>query len=78
MREKELRLLLTFDTTEAAIALEAMCGRMGLPGRLIPVPRAITANCGMAWSAPKDSEADILSAAEQNGVRIAGVYYMIL
>ena len=78
MREKELRLLLTFDTTEAAIATEAMCARLGLPGRLIPVPRAITANCGMAWSAPKDSEADILSAAEHNGVRIAEVYYMIL
>ena len=78
MREKELRLLLTFDTTEAAIALEAMCGRLGLQGRLIPVPRAITANCGMAWSAPKDSEAEILSTAEKNGIRIAGVYYMFI
>ncbi len=78
MREKELRLLLTFDTTEAAIALEALCSRLDLSGRLIPVPRAITANCGMAWSAPKDSEAEILSAAEQNAIRIAGVYYMML
>ena len=78
MREKELRLLFTFDTTEAAIAMEAMCGRMGLPGRLIPVPRAITANCGMAWSAPKDREAEISDAAEQNGIRIAGTYFMIL
>ena len=49
-----------------------------VPGRLIPVPRVITANCGMAWSAPKDREAEISDAAEQNGIRIAGTYFMIL
>ena len=53
MREKEEKLISTFHTTSAAIAMEKHCKANGLPGRLIPVPRSITSDCGMAWAAPK-------------------------
>ena len=53
MREKEEKLIITFHTTSAAIAMEKHCKANGLPGRLIPVPRSITSDCGMAWAAPK-------------------------
>ena len=49
MREKKLWLVITFHTTAAAIAMEKLCRAKGLPGRLIPVPRELTADCGMAW-----------------------------
>ena len=52
MREKKLWLIITFHTTTAAMAMEAMCAAKNLPGRLIPVPREITAGCGMSWRAP--------------------------
>ena len=39
MREKKLWLIITFHTTTAAMAMEAMCAAKDLPGRLIPVPR---------------------------------------
>lgn len=42
-------LVATFPTTTAAITMERLCGQLGLPGRLIPVPRSISASCGMAW-----------------------------
>lgn len=29
--------------------MEKQCGLNGIPGRLIPVPREITAGCGLAW-----------------------------
>ena len=29
--------------------MERICKANGIPGRLIPVPRSITADCGMAW-----------------------------
>ena len=51
MREKKLWLIITFHTTTAAMAMEAMCAAKNLPGRLIPVPREITAGCGMSWRA---------------------------
>lgn len=51
---QKLRLLVTFHTTSGAIAMEKRCKAQGIPGRLIPVPRSITADCGMAWRAELD------------------------
>jgi hypothetical protein len=50
LRPKENRLVVTFRTTTDAFAFEAAGQKSGLAGRLIPVPRAITAGCGLAWS----------------------------
>lgn len=52
MRKKELRLVITFHTTAEAMAAERFCKEQGIPGRLIPVPRQLSAGCGLAWSAP--------------------------
>ena len=38
MREKELRLVVTFHTTADAMAMEKACREHDVPGRLIPVP----------------------------------------
>lgn len=46
MRKKEERFVVTFATTTGAMAMERACRTAGLPGRLIPVPRSITAG---AW-----------------------------
>lgn len=49
MREKKNYMVLTFRTTTEAMAMEKKCGEHRIPGRLIPVPREITAGCGLAW-----------------------------
>ena len=54
MRRKEDRLLVTFFTTAEAMAMEQACRREQIPGRLIPLPRQISAGCGFVWSAPPD------------------------
>ena len=59
MRKKEERFVVTFATTTGAMAMERACQAAGLPGRLIPVPRSITAGCGMCWSAPPSARADL-------------------
>lgn len=51
MRKKELKLVVTFHTTADAMAMEQTCKAQGIPGRLIPVPRSISAGCGLAWCA---------------------------
>ena len=48
MRERIFWLVVTFHTTAAAMAMEALCKEQSLPGRLIPTPRELTADCGMA------------------------------
>lgn len=51
MREKKLQLVVTFHTTADAMAMEQACKERQAQGRLIPVPRAISAGCGLAWCA---------------------------
>ena len=43
-------LVLTFDTTAAAMEAERVCTERGIPGRLFPVPRQLTSDCGIAWA----------------------------
>ena len=49
MRPKELQCIVTFQTTTEAMAFEEVAQKAGFNGRLIPVPRDITAGCGLAW-----------------------------
>ena len=51
MRKKELKRVVTFHTKAAAMAMEKACKENGVPGRIIPVPRAISAGCGLSWCA---------------------------
>ena len=62
MRVKRPKLIVTFHTTTAAMGMELACGNAGLPGRLIPVPREITAGCGLSWKA-RPEEKDLLISA---------------
>ena len=49
MREKKKYVVLSFHSTTEAMSFEKQCIRSGIPGRLIPIPREITAGCGLAW-----------------------------
>lgn len=76
--KKTLRTVMTFYTTTAALALERRCVADGVPGRLIPVPAVITADCGMCWSAPAAERSAVLTAAAAEGIQWQGVYEMLL
>lgn len=68
MRQKPPRLILTFETTTMALKMEKICHAAGAPGRLIPVPREITAGCGLAWLAAPEEREIVLSAMQDGGV----------
>ncbi len=78
MRMKQLRLIVTFHTTTAAIAMEKVCAERDVPGRLIPVPRDITAGCGMAWSAPPDARDAVEKTAREAGIETDGWYELMV
>ena len=78
MREKKPVLVVTFDTTAAAMEAERRCQELGLPGRIIPVPREITAGCGLAWKAPPDAEAQIRAAFQAEGLPWAAMEVLML
>ena len=74
MRKKEERFVVTFATTTGAMAMERACQAAGLPGRLIPVPREITAGCGLAWKAAVEQEEAVTAALKGAGIKYSGVY----
>lgn len=56
MRKQEEKLIITFRTTADAIGAEQLCRLAGLPGRMIPVPRELSAGCGLAWCTAPEQE----------------------
>lgn len=65
MRKKELKIVVTFHTTAEAMAMEKACLKKEVTGRLIPVPRSITAGCGLAWASPLEEEKKIKNVLEE-------------
>ncbi len=49
MRIKRPYIVLSFHTTLEAMEWEKHCLASRIPGRLIPLPREISAGCGLAW-----------------------------
>ena len=78
MRQKSERCVITFPTTTAAMEMESACRAAGLPGRLIPVPRSITAGCGLCWAAPPESRAELEELVMAKGVQIDGIYAVLM
>ncbi len=77
-REKALKAVYTFHTTTEAMKME-QCARVnGIPGRLIPVPRQISAGCGMAWAAPAEAKARTDEQICLSGVEVEGFYELLL
>ena len=69
MRKKELKLVVTFHTTAEAMAMEKACKEHNAPGRLIPVPRAISAGCGLSWCADLADREEIQAVMAQVGIQ---------
>lgn len=77
MRKKELKLIVTFHTTADAMAMEKACREDNIPGRLIPVPREISAGCGLAWCALPDQRENILLVMEKKGIEQENLHEII-
>lgn len=56
MRKKVITTVVTFSTTTAAMKMEKTAKEAEFPGRLIPIPSEISAQCGLAWKCVEQSE----------------------
>ncbi len=78
MIKKQERLVITFYTTTAAMAMENICKVSGADGRIIPVPSSITADCGLAWCAKNESEDALLDLMVQYSITPQGIYHCLV
>ena len=77
-RDRIKRVVFTFHTTTMAMKMEQESRRAGRLGRLIPVPRQISAGCGMAWSAPVEDRKDLELLIRARGIEAEGIHELLL
>jgi len=78
MRERSEKCVVTFRTTAGAMAMEAACGAEGIPGRLIPVPRSVSAGCGLCWAAPPERREALEELVMKKRLDVDGIYAIII
>ncbi len=78
MRDKVLKLVVAFEETTNAIEAEQYFQEHEIEGRMIPLPGAISAGCGLAWAAPL-KERELIEKQMQEGIiRAEGIYEIFL
>ena len=69
MRAKEPKIVVTFVNTTDAMKMEAVCEERKVQGRMIPVPKIISAGCGLAWCSAPEAEDVIREVLKSAGIR---------
>jgi len=60
----------TFETTHMAILFEKSCKKAGLSVRIVPVPRDISASCGLACRFSLEEEKLVREVATANSIDV--------
>ena len=61
----------TFDTTHIALYFEKACRAEGLSVKIVPVPRSISASCGLACSYPCADADGVKKIAAEKSIEVA-------
>lgn len=69
---------MAFGSTASALAFGAAAKAAQLPGRLFPVPRSLSAGCGIAWRDEPASRAAAESLIEAEEIDDARIVIMEL
>lgn len=71
-RARRPSLILSFSTTASALQAEQHLTAQGCPGRLIPLPAEIRADCGLAWLAEPQQREALCAELERAGIAYDG------
>ena len=69
MLEKCLSLIISFNRTTDAMAVEEYCLKNNIYGRLIPLPKEISAGCGLAWKCRIEDKTDITKILKKMNIK---------
>ena len=68
MRQRKTFLVITFSETADAMAAERQFGMLGIPGRIIPIPRQLSAGCGLSWRTEQDQQQRAKEVLQEAGI----------
>ena len=69
--------VLTFPSSHYALKAEKICKQAGVQVVLIPLPREISADCGVALIVRPETRQDAEVLLQQAGVSLHGVYHLL-
>ena len=69
MLEKKISLVISFNKTTDAMAVEEYCLKNNIEGRLIPLPKEISAGCGLAWKCEINNKENMLRVLIDIGIK---------
>lgn len=78
MRRKVITTVVTFSTTTAAMKMERTARKSEFPGRLIPIPSEISAQCGLAWKCVEQSEEETENFLKKKELAWDGIYRVLV
>ena len=78
MREKQNCVVVTFYTTAEAMATKKLCSQNRIKGRLIPAPRSLSADCGIAWKSEISYSDRLKEALNDAEIEYAGIHEIMI
>ncbi len=66
--------IISFRTTTDAIIFESVAKDNNLHGRLIPLPRSISASCGLCWREPNNNLIAVKNLIEEFDLSYDTIY----
>lgn len=64
-------LIVTFETEYDALYFSNLCKQAKLEGRLMPIPRKLSAGCGISWRAEPNLESAIQVLIQQHSTDLS-------
>ncbi len=71
-----MKCIATFDVTSMAIMFERACRKEGFKVRIVPVPRSLSASCGLACSYDCLDEEKIKQLTEERNLEVAEFHHV--
>ncbi|NLO56722.1 MAG: DUF3343 domain-containing protein [Thermovirga sp.] len=65
----------TFETAQMAILFDKMCHNMGFSCRVVPVPKNISASCGLACRFKAEEEPMIRGLAVEHSIEVLDYHF---
>lgn len=76
MMKKAQFAIFTFHSTHHALKAEKNLKKAGIPAKVIPVPRHVSSDCGVALQVEKKLKDKVITELHAENIEIAGIYPM--
>lgn len=77
MLKKTMKIIISFHSISEVLKFEKECKKFKIKGRVIPIPREISAGCGMAWCSEIEMEDKINELIKSCEIKLDKIYKLL-